>query len=132
MDRRQVLRGSVGGALAAVPMRDASAAPARDGDGFPMPQPVRGLRHRLPDADPSRTLLELGWRFHEGDIRTAEPQGHHETYLSVKAGNALGAAATGYDDSDWNEVRLPHDWAAAQPFAESANVSQGYRPRGIG
>ncbi|UYY58191.1 beta-galactosidase GalA [Sphingomonas sp. S2-65] len=132
MDRRQVLRGSVGaGALVAVPLREASAAALRD-DGFPMPQPVPGPRPRLPGSDPSRTLLELGWRFHEGDIRTAEPQGHHETYLSVKAGNALGAAAMGYDDSDWSEVRLPHDWAAAQPFVESANVSQGYRPRGIG
>jgi beta-galactosidase len=52
--------------------------------------------------------------------------------MSVKAGNALGPAAMSYDDSDWGEVRLPHDWAAAQPFVETANVSQGYRPRGIG
>ena len=133
MDRRQVLRGSVGaGALLAVPMREAEARPAGAGDSFPMPQPTRGLAPRLPEPDPSRTLLERGWRFHEGDVITPLPQGHHETYLSVKAGNALGAAAMGYDDTDWAPVRLPHDWAAAQPFVETANVSQGYRPRGIG
>ncbi|WP_342250510.1 beta-galactosidase GalA [Sphingomonas sp. OTU376] len=137
MDRRQLLQGSVGvGALLAVPMAEAGAAPVAgakgEGDGFPMPRPLNGVAPRLPEGDPSRTLLELGWRFHEGDVPTPEPQGHHETYLSVKAGNAVGAAATGYDDSDWREVRLPHDWAAAQPFVETANVSQGYRPRGIG
>lgn len=135
MDRRQLLRGSVGvGALLAAPIGSADAAAKRagDGDGFPMPRPLSTLAPRLPESDPSRTLLELGWRFHEGDVPMPEPQGHHETYLSVKAGNALGAAATGYDDSDWREVRLPHDWAAGQPFVETANVSQGYRPRGIG
>ena len=134
MDRRQLLLGGAGaGALLAVPGRAAIAARVNgDGDGFPMPAPQRRLLSRLPDLDPSRTRLELGWRFHEGDIPTPEPQGHNETYLSVKAGNALGAAAMAYDDSDWAEVRLPHDWAAGQPFVRAANVSQGYRPRGIG
>lgn len=133
MDRRQVLLGGVGtGALLAVPMGNAEATAAGTADGFPMPPPLTTLAPRLPEGDPSRMLLELGWRFHEGEVPTAEPQGHHETYLSVKAGNALGAAAIAYDDSDWREVRLPHDWAAAQPFVETANVSQGYRPRGIG
>ncbi|HWU96849.1 MAG TPA: beta-galactosidase GalA, partial [Sphingomonas sp.] len=133
MDRRQVLLGGVGtGALLAVPMGNAEATAAGTADGFPMPPPLPTLAPRLPEGDPSRMLLEHGWRFHEGDVPTPEPQGHHETYLSVKAGNALGAAAIAYDDSDWREVRLPHDWAAAQPFVETANVSQGYRPRGIG
>jgi beta-galactosidase len=90
-------------------------------DGQPLPQP-----------DPSRLLLDRGWRFHEGDIPLEPPVGHHQTYLSVKAGNARGAAAIDWDDSDWATVTLPHDWASAQPFVESANVSQGYRPRGMG
>ena len=134
MDRRQLLLGGAGaGALLTMPGRAAVAAQgAGDGDGFPMPAPQQHLLPRLPDPDPSRTRLELGWRFHEGDIPTPEPQGHNDTYLSVKAGNALGAAAMVYDDSDWAEVRLPHDWAAGQPFVRTANVSQGYRPRGIG
>ena len=132
MDRRQLLLGSAGmGAMLSVrPVL--AATPHGADDGFPMPPPARSLPPRLPESDPSRTLLELGWRFHEGDIPMPEPVGHDATYLSVKAGNALGAAAVVYDDSDWPEIRLPHDWAAAQPFVETANVSQGYRPRGIG
>lgn len=86
----------------------------------------------LPQSDPSRLLLDRGWRFHEGDVALAPPSGHHETYLSVKAGNARGAAAIDWDDSDWQSVTLPHDWASFQPFVETANVSQGYRPRGMG
>jgi len=134
MDRRQLLLGGAGaGALLAVPGRAVvTAQGAGDGGGFPMPAPQRHLLPRLPEPDPSRTRLELGWRFHDGDIPTPEPQGHDNTYMSVKAGNALGAAAMVYDDSDWAEVRLPHDWAAGQPFVHTANVSQGYRPRGIG
>lgn len=133
MDRRQLLLGTAGiGVAFAIDPVSARPASAPDGDGFPMPSPQRGLAAQLPETDPSRTLMELGWRFHEGDIPTPEPQGHDATYLSVKAGNALGAAAPIYDDSDWQDVRLPHDWAAAQPFVQSANVSQGYRTRGIG
>ncbi len=134
MDRRELLLGGAG-ALLVTPASVGAATTqteAGKGDGFPMPPAQRRLLARLLQADPSRTLLELGWRFHEGDIPVAEPQGHHDTYMSVKAGNAPGAAAISYDDSDWPEVRLPHDWAAAQPFVETANVSQGYRPRGIG
>jgi beta-galactosidase len=132
MDRRELLLGSAGALLVVSGSAGAAAPRPNDGDGFPMPPAQRRLPARLPQSDPSRTLLELGWRFHEGDIPIAEPQGHHQTYLSVKAGNALGAAAIAYDDTDWAEVRLPHDWAAAQPFEETANVSQGYRARGIG
>ncbi|WP_200819785.1 MULTISPECIES: beta-galactosidase GalA [unclassified Azospirillum] len=97
-----------------------------------MPAPLDSPAPTLPETDATRTLLDLGWRFHEGDIPVPEPVGHHATYLSIKAGTAPGAAALIYDDSDWREVRLPHDWASEQPFVESANISQGYRPRGIG
>lgn len=91
-----------------------------------------GVWAPLPQDDPSRLLLDRGWRFHEGDVALPPPTGHHETYLSVKAGNARGAASVDWDDSDWQNVTLPHDWASFQPFVETANVSQGYRPRGVG
>ncbi|WP_404338284.1 beta-galactosidase GalA [Sphingomonas sp. MMS12-HWE2-04] len=136
MHRRDLLLAGAGvGALLASDPLLALAPPAgrpSHGDGFPMPAPGRTLPSRLPNPDPGRTRLELGWRFHEGDIVAPEPDDHNSTYLSVKAGNARGAAAPLYDDSDWRDVRLPHDWAAEQPFLETANVSQGYRPRGVG
>ncbi|OAN67222.1 beta-galactosidase GalA [Sphingomonas sp. TDK1] len=134
MDRRQLLLGSAGlGVLASLGMPEAEAA-ARivEGDGLPMPAPKTLLMPRLPDGDPTRTRIEHGWRFHEGDVVPPAPRDHDETYGSVKAGAARGAAAPAYDDSDWMEVRLPHDWASFQPFEKTANVSQGYRKRGIG
>lgn len=123
------LPGSVG---AAVPRGVVGARLPGTAGALPMPAPGRDLPVPLPVVDPGRVRLERGWLFHEGDVAVAPPAGHHETYLSVKAGNATGAAAPDFDDSDWTPVRLPHDWAVAQPFVRTANVSQGYRPRGIG
>lgn len=76
--------------------------------------------------------FDQGWRFHQGDIPFPEIKGHGATYGNAKAGNAPGAAATVYDDTGWKVVDLPHDWAVEGPFDKNANVSQGYRPRGIG
>ncbi len=114
------------GVAQAVPVR----APAIG--ALPMPATRDDLPLRAPVEDPSRLLLDRGWRFHLGDIPMPEIRGHGWSYNSAKAGQAQGAAAMQYDDSDWPEVDLPHDWASMMPFEESANVSQGYRRRGFG
>ncbi len=134
MNRRELLVGTAGvsATLAVTPIGAAVLDSSAAAGALPMPRPSRVLPPARHDADPSRMLIERGWLFHEGDIVPAKPDGHNATYLSVKAGNALGAAAMAYDDSDWRAVRLPHDWASEQPFVETANVSQGYRARGIG
>ena len=79
-----------------------------------------------------RLSLDRGWLFHEGDIPFPEITGHQPSYDNAKAGSSSGAASPEYDDSAWNRVNLPHDWAVAQPFDAHANISQGYRQRGIG
>ena len=133
MNRREMLVGGVSvGALTTADRALARAPATMAASGLPMPAPVRDLPKALPVADPGRTLLERGWLFHLGDIPMPVPVGHEATYLRAKAGNAAGAAAMAFDDSDWQSVRLPHDWVAEQPFVETANLSQGYRPRGIG
>jgi beta-galactosidase len=133
MNRRELLIGTAGaGATLAIGPVEAAPMTAGTAGALPMPQPSRALPPPRFDPDPSRTLIEHGWLFHSGDVLPPKPEGHNATYLSVKAGNALGAAAIAYDDSDWRPVRLPHDWASEQPFEETANVSQGYRARGIG
>lgn len=137
VDRRNLLIGSASTAglmLPGVASADAAREVGRGaGAGaLPMPAPQTALPDPLPVEDPSRISLDLGWLFHEGDIVPPPPADHHATYLNAKAGNARGAAAMDYDDSDWSRVRLPHDWAASQPFVETANISQGFRPRGIG
>ena len=132
LDRRELMLGSAVVALAGG-VAPAFAVQRSDGAGaLPMPVPLGSALPRLPVSDPSRVLLNRGWLFHEGDIVAPMPRTHDATYQSVKAGNAQGAASIDFDDSGWQKVNLPHDWASFQPFVETANVSQGYRPRGIG
>ncbi|MEN9840448.1 MAG: beta-galactosidase, putative, bgl2C, partial [Verrucomicrobiota bacterium] len=50
---------------------------------------------------------------------------------NAKAGKAWGAAAPEFDDSGWRRLNLPHDWVVEGPFDKNANISQGYRPRGV-
>ena len=76
--------------------------------------------------------LDRGWRFHLGDIPFPVITGHDMSYANAKAGKAWGAAAPDFDDTDWRALDLPHDWAVEGPFNPAANLSQGYRPRGIG
>lgn len=136
IDRRQLLGTAAGAGLtlglsAGLP----AIAAARSATGYgalPMPLPTDRLPDPLPVIDPSRIGFDTGWLFHEGDVIVPPATTHEETYLRAKAGNARGAAAMDYDDSEWRPVTLPHDWASFQPFVESANPSQGYRPRGIG
>ncbi len=79
-----------------------------------------------------RLSLDEGWRFHEGDIPFPPILDHEAAYANGKAGNASGAAASDYDDSDWPRIAIPHDWALGQPFDRAANIDQGFRRRGIG
>jgi len=83
---------------------------------------------------PARETLSLdqAWRFHLGDVPFPVVTGHEASYFNAKTGKAGGAAAPEYDDSSWRELDLPHDWAVEGPFDEHANLSQGFRPRGIG
>ncbi len=56
--------------------------------------------------------LNLGWRFHLGEV--------------------LKAGYKGYDDSAWQSVTLPHDWSVTLPFDESCSSGTGYLAGGIG
>jgi len=83
------------------------------------------------DEGRERLSLDRGWLFHLGDVPMPDIKGHGMSYANAKAGNAWGAAGTEFDDSDWRKLDIPHDWAVEGPFDPNANISQGYRPRGI-
>jgi beta-galactosidase len=87
---------------------------------------------RPPFLPRERLSLDRGWLFHEGDIPFPVITVHQASYDNAKAGSSWGAAAPVYDDSSWKKVDLPHDWAVEQPFDPKANLSEGYRPRGMG
>jgi beta-galactosidase len=79
-----------------------------------------------------RLLLDRGWLFHEGDIPFPVVTGHEPSYANAKAGSSSGAASPEFNDSQWRDVDLPHDWAVEQPFDPNANSAQGFRDRGMG
>lgn len=65
-------------------------------------------------AQRSETYLKKDWQFHMGDTP--------------------GAEAVGYDDSRWETVRVPHDWAIKGPFdvnndLQNVAVTQNFETR---
>ena len=86
-----------------------------------------------------RLSLDANWKFHLADIalnafpggRGVALYGADFTHSGAKAGHVWGAAARGFDDQNWRQVSLPHDWAVEQPFDPKAVKQQGYRSRGI-
>src|SRR5581483_7900327 len=77
-------------------------------------------------------LLDAGWKFHLGDIDSPIPNTHMGAYMANKAGYARGPARGNYDDSDWRQVDLPHDWSVEGEFHPDHHVDAGFLPRGIG
>ncbi|WP_372785589.1 beta-galactosidase GalA [Phenylobacterium sp.] len=124
MERRRFLKAAgVAAAGAALARPGVSGAAAK----APPPEP-RGLSASGPGE---RLSLDLGWRFHRGDVAAPVPHTGDQSYASTKAGAAGGAAGLRYDASSWRELDLPHDFVVEGPFEESANVAQGYRPKGV-
>ena len=79
-----------------------------------------------------RLLMDFGWRFHFGHANDPEKDFrfgiNQHTY--AKAGtDTAAAAALDFDDHDWAQVNLPHDWAVELPFAPSMNPPPGDDPR---
>jgi beta-galactosidase len=96
-----------------------------------------------PDANPRQIVrLERGWRFHLGHAGDpAKDFGFgtsHDTY--GKSGDiGTPVAEAPFDDSGWQSVDLPHDWAVDLPFerfgpagsaADRTGAYQGFKPLG--
>jgi len=66
------------------------------------------------DGSRTKNLMNFDWKFYLGD--------------------ATGAQEPGFDDSKWQNVNVPHDFAVAGPFEEKVAMggSCGFLPRGIG
>lgn len=79
----------------------------------------------LPSLNPAkreRLLLDPGWRFHLGDIPF--PKGHGGW---TKSGNfSFGHLNPMYNDSNWRQVNLPHDFVVEGAFAQNLNVSSDH------
>ncbi len=75
-------------------------------------------------ATPRRRERLEEWRFRLGHAAEVDRDfgfgRNQRTYAKAGAGTA-DAAVPGFDDSGWQQVRLPHDWAVALPFAPPAS-----------
>ena len=65
-------------------------------------------------SNPVRTIesFDLDWKFFKGDPK--------------------GAESSGYNDSSWANISLPHDWSVEGPYRKENPSCQGYLPGGIG
>ncbi|MDE2265596.1 MAG: DUF4982 domain-containing protein [Alphaproteobacteria bacterium] len=106
--------------------------------------PIRplSLREKLPSVR-DRLLLDFGWRFrlgHACDESKDFDFGLDQRTFAKAGTNVASAAELNFDDSSWQQVNLPHDWAVALPFTPSSNppppptddphAAHGFKPLG--
>jgi beta-galactosidase len=94
---------------------------------------LAGSAEALPAVSPREHLLfDFGWKFQFGhgtdparDLGFGVGQGDF-----AKTGE-FGFAKSGFDDSKWRALNLPHDWAVELPFVRDDELqSHGYKPLG--
>ena len=88
-------------------------------------------------AQDTRTheLFNDGWRFafgHAADVKKDFMNGTEYFNYLTKANSIHneGPYSRKFDASDWQPVRLPHDWATDLPYALEASHSHGYHTVG--
>lgn len=79
--------------------------------------------------------LDRGWKFTFG--HAADPQKDFgcgtEYFNYLTKANSIhneGPYSQKFDDGDWQEVQLPHDWVTTLPYAPEASHSHGYKTVG--
>lgn len=85
------------------------------------------------DSSPQTVSLDSGWAFSTGDAASPLEDFTHGTeyftYLckARSADHSRSPIMPGFDDSSWQRVDLPHDWAVDLPFSSEASHSHGYK-----
>ena len=79
--------------------------------------------------------LDEGWKFAFGTASNpAKDFGCGTEYFNyLTKANSIhneGPYAMMFDDANWQEVRVPHDWATTLPYASEASHSHGYKTVG--
>ena len=82
-----------------------------------------------------KTRLSEGWKFSLGHATDRQKDfGCGTEYFNyLTKANSIhneGPYSVKFDDGAWQDVRVPHDWAAALPFAREASHSHGYKTVG--
>lgn len=145
LSRRDLLRSLVaGGVQVAVPGAAAALAPAALAATPAGSTAIAPLSLDLDDDAPRQRLLcDGGWRFHLGHADDPARDFNFGTFQRTyaKAGkDTADAALLAFDDSAWERIDLPHDWAVALPprqdptstlvNSEDPAAAHGYTPLG--
>jgi beta-galactosidase len=121
-------------AKAALPLTGAAAAEAAANEHADSRPPA--MQNAPTNASPrERLLLDFGWRFHFGHADDpAKDFGFgalNREATFAKSGSFPPVTRASFDDSDWQKVDLPHDWAVALPFEKgNAVLDRDGKPTG--
>jgi len=134
--RRDILKAGVIGpaAVAAVhgmgSIAGAIDIPSTVGDPSFDPLLATANDEAMRKAGRERLLLDFGWRFHLGHANDpAKDFGFTGNFQ--KTGNFVPAGGIAFDDSEWRQLDLPHDWAIELPFQnDPALMAKGFYPIG--
>ena len=108
-------------AFTRVMRRQSARYPARDSTRRLRRVPSASVR-AAPSSGPVREhlLLDFDWRFHFGhsfDLQRDFDFGKDQRTFAKAGDRTATAAQLQFDDRDWRQVNLPHDWAVELPFA---------------
>ena len=70
--------------------------------------------------------FDRDWKFFYGEPPVNIRKNHASAYYAAKAGYQFNPAAKDFDDSEWTDVTLPHDYLVATPFSPENDMSHGY------
>ena len=133
--RREVLKTSVLASAAATvhgisPLALGVETPPTSAEQPLLTSPGSAEAQDLKSAGRERLLLDFGWRFHFGHASDPDKDFGY-TGNFQKTGNFVPPGALAFDDTDWRELNLPHDWAIELPFQnDPALRSKGFYPLG--
>jgi beta-galactosidase len=118
--RRDLFRAGIAASAAAADQPAANSQSQPDANA-----PASAVRERL--------LLDFGWRFHLGHADDpAKDFGFGSNAGSFsKSGGFVAPGDEKFDDTAWQKVDLPHDWALEVPFENArALTDHGSYPLG--
>ncbi|MHB8614837.1 MAG: beta-galactosidase GalA [Candidatus Acidiferrales bacterium] len=126
--RRDVLK------IAAMAPAAARAFASQSDD--PLLSEAEALRQK-PDSQPDtstreRLLLDFNWRFHFGHADDpTQDFNFGKRSIFAKSGELFLPSRQNFDDSLWQAIDLPHDFAVALPFVDAPElISFGAKPLG--
>lgn len=79
-----------------------------------------------------RLLLDFNWRFHLGDSCEKRRDFNFGTphMFGLATMNLLKVVQDDFNDSNWQQINLPHDWVVELPFDSTADKGHGFKPTG--